>query len=246
MTNLIETLSFLKSQKWVDLTHEVKPDIPYFPAFSPIKEETLFTVDDDGFFAKKYEIVTQYGTHIDAPIHFSNGKRFLEDLTLEELVLPLIVIHKEQEVAENNDFTITVADILAFEEEHGIIPKESFVALSTAWSDHWNNPEKFYNKDEKGVSHTPGWSVEALTFLHEEREITAIGHETLDTDSGIDFAKNQGLVAELYWLSQNKYQVEVLKNLKELPATGALIFIGFPKIAAAPGFNARVFAITTK
>ena len=243
MSEIIKQLNFLKTQKWVDLTHAVTNQIPYFPSFSPIEEETLFTVDKDGFFAKKYKLVTQYGTHIDAPIHFANDTRFLEELALKELVLPLFVIHKEKEVAENNDYTVSIQDILDFEEENGLIPSESFVAFSSNWSKRFSKPEEFYNKDESGISHTPGWSIEALKFLHEERNVLAIGHETLDTDSGVDCAKNEGLIGELYWLSQNKYQVEVLTNLDKVPATGAAIFIGFPKIADAPGFNARVFAI---
>lgn len=243
MTDILSSLAFLKKQRWIDLTHEVKPSIPYFSAFKPITEETLFTVDNDGFFAKEYNIVTQYGTHIDAPIHFANNTRSLEEISVEELAVPLIVIHKEAAVAENPDFVLTVADIIAFEEEYGQIPAESFVAFASGWSNRWQDTNTFYNKDDQGVAHTPGWSLEALQFLHEERHITAIGHETLDTDSGLDFAKNQGLVAELYWLSQNKYQVEVLTNLQAVPATGAIILIGVPKIKAAPGFNARVFAI---
>lgn len=243
MTDILNSLAFLKTQRWLDLTHEVAPSIPYFSAFKPIAEQTLFTVDKDGFFAKEYNIVTQYGTHIDAPIHFANNTRSLEEIPVDELALPLYVIHKETAVAENNDFTLSVADILAFEAEQGKIPPESFVAFASGWSNRWHDTEAFYNKDDHGVAHTPGWSLEALTFLHEERQISAIGHETLDTDSGADFAKRQGLVAELYWLSQNKYQVEVLTNLQAVPATGSIILIGVPKIKGAPGFNTRVFAI---
>ena len=243
MPEIIKQINFLKSQRWIDLSHQVTKDIPYFPSFSPIEEETLFTVESDGFFAKKYKLVTQYGTHIDAPIHFANNTRFLDELDLKELVLPLFVIHKEKEVAKNNDYTISIEDILEFEKKHGTIPAESFVAFSSDWSKRFSIPQEFYNKDDNGVCHTPGWSLEALKFLHEERDVVAIGHETLDTDSGSDFAKNKGQLGELYWLSQNKYQVEVLANLDQVPATGAAIFIGFPKIADAPGFNARVFAI---
>lgn len=243
MSEIIKQVNFLKSQKWIDLTHTVTKEIPYFQAFSPLKEETLFTVDQDGFFAKQYQLVTQYGTHIDAPIHFANDTRYLEELELKELVLPLFVIHKEKEVEADNDYSVSVQDILDFEELNGTIPAESFVAFSSNWSKRFNDKEAFYNKDDQDVSHTPGWSLEALKFLHEERNVVAIGHETLDTDSGLDFSINQGLVGELYWLSQNKYQVEVLTNLDQIPATGAVIFINFPKIGAAPGFNARVFAI---
>ncbi|MDH6363231.1 kynurenine formamidase [Enterococcus sp. PF1-24] len=243
MTTILESIAFLKDQKWVDLTHEVTGEIPYFASFQPLTEKTLFTVEADGFLAKEYGIVTQYGTHLDAPVHFSVGKRYLEEIGLKELVLPLYVIHKEKEVAENHDYTLTVEDILAFEAVNGKIPAGSFVAFASDWSKRWQDHQAYYNKDEAGQAHTPGWSMEALKFLHEERDVLAIGHETLDTDSAVDCTKNAGLLGELYWLSQNKFQVEVLSNLAEVPATGSAIFIGLPKIKQAPGFNVRAFAI---
>ncbi|WP_265459796.1 cyclase family protein [Enterococcus sp. HY326] len=243
MAKVLTALEVLKKHRWLDLTHEVNNSIPYFQAFQPLAERTLFTVEGDGFLAKEYKIVSQYGTHIDAPVHFASGKRILTDLSLKELFLPLYVIHKEAEVAENPDYSISVADILEFEAAYGKIPADSFVAFASGWSQRWDKAADFYNLDETGISHTPGWSLAALKFLHEERNITAIGHETLDTDAGADYAKNKGLVAELYWLSQNKYQVEVLNNLKELPAVGAIIQIGVPKIAEAPGFTVRAVAI---
>lgn len=243
MSEIIDALNLLKGKKWIDLSHTLSPEIPYFPAFQPLEAKTLFTVAEDGFFAKEYTLATQYGTHIDAPVHFSEGKRYLDELTPEELVLPLLVIHKEKAVAENPNYRLSVEDIIAFEKVHGEIPANSFVAFASDWSQRWSNPQSFYNKDQDGNSHTPGWSLEALKFLHEKRNVAAIGHETLDTDCAEDFRKNNDLVGERYWLSQDKYQVEVMANLSQVPATGSLIFIGAPKIDQAPGFTARVFAV---
>lgn len=243
MTNILESIQFLKQQKWVDLSHEVTGDIPYFSSFKPLTEKTLFTVEEDGFFAKEYHLVTQYGTHIDAPVHFSSGKRFLEELELKELVLPLYVIHKEKEVEADHDYALTLSDILDFEAKHGKIPAESFVAFSSGWSRRWHDHDAFYNKDKEGQARTPGWSMDALKFLHEERNVLAIGHETLDTDTGIDMTKNGGILGELYWLSKNKFQVEVMTNLWQVPETGSAVILGVPKVKGAPGFSIRAFAI---
>lgn len=243
MSNITQAITFLKQQKWIDLSHNVNANIPYFPAFKPIESKTLFTVEQDGFLAKEYSLVSQYGTHLDAPIHFAPNTRYLDEIPVQDFVLPLFVIHKQQAVQENNDYTLSVADILAFEAEHGKISEGSFVAFASGWSARWQDQQAFYNRDAQGQAHTPGWSLEALQFLHEQRNVAAIGHETLDTDSALDFVKNNDLVGERYWLSQNKFQVEVLNNLSLLPATGGAIFIGVPKIAQAPGFNARVFAV---
>jgi len=246
MSTVTESIHYLKEQSWIDLTHTVTAEMPYFQAFKPIAEKTLYTVRNDGFFAKEYTLATQYGTHIDAPVHFSEGKRPLEELELKDFILPMFVIHKEKEVETNHDYMLSVDDILTFEREYGEIPAKSFVAFSSAWSKRWGNPTDYYNLDEDGQAHTPGWSVEALKFLHEKRDVTAVGHETLDTDPAIEETRNGHLLAELYWLSQDKYQIEVMNNLAEVPAKGAAIVVGAPKIKAAPGFNIRAFAIVGK
>src|SRR5699024_1731680 len=216
---------------------------PHFSAFDSAEFKTLFG-HDDGFFAQQFTFPGQYGTHIDAPIHFVPGdKRYVHELALQELVLPLVVIDKSKEAAENPDFTLYPDDILAFEKEHGEIEAGSFVALRTDWSKRWPDQEAFDNKDEEDNSHAPGWSVDALQFLFEQRNIKAIGHETFDTDSAVDFQKNGALVAEYFVLDQDTFQVEVMTNLDKVPAKGAVIFNIVPKAKGASGFPVRSFAI---
>ena len=242
MSDIIKALETLKENKWIDLTHNVNPSIPKFGAFPELNIETPYTIKKDGFFVNKVSFVTQYGTHIDAPIHFSENKRTLEQLELKELVLPLFVINKEKEVENNPDFILTAEDVLEWEKENGKIEKDSFVAFASGWSKRWGKSD-FYNKDSNGAAHTPGWSIEALDLILNERGALAIGHETLDTDASIDAAKNNFLLSEKFVLDTNKYQVEVLNNLHLLPSKGGIIFISFPKFDKLPGFPARVFAV---
>ena len=82
--------------------------------------------------------------------------------------------------------------------------------------------------------HYPGWSVEAIRFLIEERNIAAIGHEQADTDPAI-FGAGNGYAAETYILSQNRYQIELLRNLDRVPSTGAVIICGFPVVPDGAG-----------
>ncbi|WP_373895536.1 cyclase family protein [Virgibacillus sp. CBA3643] len=239
---VIDAIHFLKQKEWVDLTHAFGPDSPHFSAFDAAEFNTLFS-HDDGFFAQSFKVAGQYGTHLDAPIHFVRDARFLEELDLKELVLPLVVIDKSKEAAENNDFTLAADDILEFEEEHGKIEKGTFVALRTDWSKRWPDQEAFDNKDADENSHVPGWGLDALKFLFEQRNINAVGHETFDTDAAIDFRKNGSLIAEYYVLEQDTYQVEVLTNLDKVPAKGAVISNIVPKTEKASGFPVRSFAI---
>ncbi|RDU72860.1 cyclase family protein [Helicobacter aurati] len=243
-TAITQALETLRKGKWIDLTHEVHSKIPKFGSFPDVEIETPYTVKRDGFFVNKVSFVTQYGTHIDAPVHFVENKRTLEEIELKEFILPLFVINKEQEVRENPDFILTTQDIIDFEKEYGEISQDSFVAFQSGWSKRWEK-EDFTHKDSNGVSHTPGWSIEALDFLINQRGICAIGHETLDTDASCDIRKNGHLLAEKFVLENNKYQIELLKNLDLLPPCGSIIIIGVPKFKGFPGFPARAFAITS-
>ncbi|GIO04430.1 metal-dependent hydrolase [Brevibacillus reuszeri] len=239
---LIRAFQLLKEKEWVDLTHTFGPESPHFAAFADAEFTTLFN-HDDGFFAQRFSFAGQYGTHLDAPIHFVRNKRFLDELDLKELVLPLVVIDKSKEAEANHDYSISVDDILKFEDEHGKIEEGTFVALRTDWSKRWPDKEAFNNKDADGNNHAPGWSLEALQFLFQERKIKAVGHETFDTDASIDYLKNGALLGEYYVLEQDTYQVELLKNLDKVPAKGAIIFNIVPKPEKASGFPLRSFAI---
>lgn len=92
---LIDAFNVIKSKKWVDLTHSFDKDSPHFFMFDSAEFKTLFGYPE-GFFAQQFTFPGQYGTHIDAPCHFVEGKRYLHELELKELVLPLIVIDQSE------------------------------------------------------------------------------------------------------------------------------------------------------
>lgn len=241
-TELLNAFNVLKKKQWIDLTHSFGPESPHFSAFESAEFKTLFD-HDDGFFAQSFKFPSQYGTHIDAPIHFVRDTRYLNELELKELVLPLVVIDCSKEASQNSDFTLSVDDILKFEAQHGKIDPGTFVALRTDWSKRWPDKQAFNNQDAEGNNRIPGWGIDALKFLFEERSIKAVGHETYDTDSSIDFQKNGALLAEYYVLEQNTFQVELLTNLDQVPAKGAIIFNIVPKPEKASGFPVRSFAV---
>lgn len=243
MTNARILLEELKKKNWVNLSHKVNDEIPHFEAFDKIDIKDVASIDKDGFWGSQISIATQYGTHIDAPNHFAKNTRSLLEIPFKERCLNLFVIDVSKEVKDNPDYEVSLDDIKAFEEKHGQIEANSFVALRSDWSKRFSDKDAFVNKDKEGIEHTPGWSLEALKFLNEERRVTAIGHETLNTDSGLKLYENKSLEAEYYWLSQDKYQVEILNNLDKVPSIGGIIIISFPQIENISGFNASVTAI---
>ena len=123
MSDLLSIYNELQSKKWVDLTHKINAESPHFPALPALKQEDLFTLKD-GFHVQKFTVVGQYGTHIDAPIHFVEGGRWLDEIDLKDLLLPLYVIDKSKEVAANPNFILSKQDILDLRQSMDKLQKE--------------------------------------------------------------------------------------------------------------------------
>ena len=246
--SLARIQQILTSKKLVDLTHAFAPGVPHWPGFPDEKRETIYWYEKGhgsmgaGFFAEVYTHVGQWGTHVDPPAHFVKGLRTVDQIELKEMILPLVVIDVHEEAAKNPDYTLTLERVKKWEADHGAIPAGAFVAMRTDWSKRWPDPAKMANKDAQGVSHYPGWSKEVLKYLYEERKITASGHEPTDTDPGVATSKNDYSL-ETYLLGTNHYQIELLANLDQVPESGAIVIVSFPKPKGGSGFPARVFAI---
>ena len=243
--DLCETL---RDKRFVDLTHRFEPGIPHWKGFPDEYRETIYWYEagqgalGSGFFAQIYTHVGQWGTHVDPPAHFHRGKRTVDQIGLKEMVLPLVVIDASEESARDPDYTLGMAKIEEWEAGHGSIPEGSFVAMRTDWSKRWPDGEKMANRDADGIAHYPGWSRETLAYLIETRCVTAIGHETTDTDPGIATSRDDYSL-ESYVLGQDCYQIELLANLDRVPEAGAIVIAAFPKPKGGSGFPARVFAI---
>jgi kynurenine formamidase len=232
----------IKTSKFVDLTHAFDPSIPHWPGFPPMEAKVIYNYEKDGFLAELFTHVGQYGTHCDPPGHFHKGLRMIDEIPVSEMVLPLAVIDCSRKVQTNPDYQITMADIEAWESKYGKIPEGAFVAMRTDWYKRFPDAEKFFNKDEKGKSHYPGWSREVLQFLFDERGVKAIGHEPVDTDAAVT-QKGETFPCESYVLETNRFQIELLANLDKVPEAGALVICSWPKPKGGSGFPARVFAI---
>jgi kynurenine formamidase len=246
--SLLQIQKLLAAKRYVDLTHAFAPGIPHWHGFPDEVRKTIYWYDKrpgtlgTGFFAQVFTHVGQWGTHVDPPAHFIKGGRTVDQIRLKEMILPLVVVDVHAEAAKNPDYTLSVQRLKKWESDHGRIPEGAFVAMRTDWSKRWPDAAKMANKDAKGVAHYPGWSLPALKFLYEERKITASGHETTDTDPGIATTKDDYSL-ERYVLSTNHYQIELLTNLDQVPESGAIAVVTFPKPKGGSGFPARVFAI---
>ncbi|MGH6857491.1 MAG: cyclase family protein [Methylocella sp.] len=239
-TSLDDAYHVIASKTFVDLTHAFGSDTPVWsgfgqarmsPAVDP-KTKTPYTIEKDGFRATYYEMIGQYGTHVDPPAHFAQDGITMDKIPLEEMILPLVVFDATPYLAKDPIHAYSLKDLRAWEEQNGPVPSGAFAALRTDMS-------KEFEKDPEKFKHTPfpGWSLEAVKFLVEERRITAIGHESMDADA------TEKMATETYLLTSGHYQIEVMANLDKVPAKGALIVVSWPKVKDGLGFPARAFAI---
>jgi kynurenine formamidase len=241
-------LEKLRAQRFVDLTHGFRPGIPHWPGFDDERRTLLYHYEPGvgarghGFLAHEYCHVGQWGTHVDPPIHFVPGKRALDEIPVTEMLLPLVIFDVSGKVAADPDYQVRMEDVRDWETRHGPVPEGAFVALRTDWSKRWPDQAAMLNRDAQGIAHYPGWSLEVLRYLYEKRRITASGHETTDTDPGIATSRGDYSL-ERYILGQDRYQVELLANLDQVPEAGAIAVVSFPKPEAGSGFPARVIAI---
>ena len=239
-SDLARAYRIIAGKQFVDLTHSFDTTTPVWSGFGQAKMTPAvdpnthkpYTVKDDGFRATFYEMVGQYGTHVDPPAHFDEKGITMDEIPLKQMILPLIVLDDTPFLAKDANHAFSVADLKAWEKTHGRIPRGSFVALRTDMSKDWDsNPERFKR------SPFPAWAFETIKFLYEERGVTATGHEAMDTDT------TDKMDSETYILQHGHYQIEVMANLDKVPPTGALIVVTWPKVRKGLGFPARAFAI---
>jgi kynurenine formamidase len=232
--------SALKDAKYVDLTHTLTPSIPVWKGFGPSKFGPTvnpktgepYRYSTDGFEATQYYLSTdQYGTQLDPPAHWAPEYPAIDELPATYAVRPLVVISIVAQVAQAPGYHLQVADIEAWEARNGTIPAGSVVMVRSDWSKRWPDPALATQKV------FPGVSLQALKFLHEQRRILFHGHEPLDTDT------TPTLEGE-YWLMHNGYtQAEGVAHLDQVPETGCLVAIGYPKFQGGLGGYARYVAI---
>lgn len=223
----------------VSLSHSLSPESPVWPDRAPFQIAITTTVAADGFYANTLTYHEHVGTHVDAPAHFVDGGLTVDGIRPERLVAPLVVLDVTAQAAADEDYAVSVDDILAWESEHGPLPDGAFVAFTSGWDARFSDPEAFVNLDVQGVQHYPGFHPETAAFLVEQRTIVGIGTDTLSQDPGnsTDFGTHVTI------LGAGLYGVEAVANLGDVPASGATVIVGAPNHVGGSGGPARLLAL---
>ncbi len=225
----------------VDLTHTLNAAFPFIPVRKltyPFKLIPMATLAKNGVAANSWQIHEHLGTHIDAPNHFIAGEKSLDQIALEDLIVPVVVVDISAKAGRNRDATLSVEDLRQFETHYGKIPAHCCVMMYSGWEKHLND-SLFVGLDRQQKKHYPGFSNEAIQFLVAERNIAGIGVDVLSFDPGTD----ENYTGHKILFAAGKWGVECVANLAKIPKTGATLLVGAPKVEGATGGFARIMAI---
>ena len=167
MYKLWESLDKMKQLKWVELSHSLNNDSPYWAGIPEGSVELGKVVFDWGnpmldCLIQTFKFPGQFGTHIDFPGHFVKGAVLSDAFGVRDGVFPLCVIDITDKVKADCHYAVTAQDIKDYEAKYGPIPDGAFVALRTDWYKHWPDMDALSGAAEDGSENFPGWSLEAL------------------------------------------------------------------------------------
>jgi kynurenine formamidase len=225
-------------ERVVDLSHPLSAEFPTYFGKPGFKAESVFDFAKSGFNLKMLEISEHTGTHIDSPLHFSANGLSIDAVPVESLVAPLAVLDIKAKAAKDHDYLVTIDDITGFEKAHGKLPANVALMVDTGWSARLGS-DRFRNADAGGTMHFPGFHIDAVEFLLRERQVNAIGIDTLSFDHG----PSKDFKAHYKWLPAGKWAAENLANLDKVPPIGATIVAGAPRYAGCTGGPTRFLAL---
>ncbi len=233
--------------RWVDLTHDMAEDSPFWPTAEGFRHEVAFYGKaPGGWFYSNYNITMSEhgGTHLDAPIHFAEGKQTADQVPLDRLIGPAAVIDVSAASTANRDYRFTVADLQRWEKVHGRLPDGVILLFNTGSSRHWPNRKAYMGTDERGPEavaklHFPGLSAELAQYLVDQRKVAAVG---LDTPS-LDYGQSKDFMVHRILLGRDIPGFENVANLGELPPKGATVVALPTKIRGGSGAPLRIVAL---
>ena len=222
----------------VDLGHPLAASDPSWDGPPAFQRTPTATFEKDGYAAARITVDEHFGTHLDAPAHFSKTGWTVDQIPADRFYRPGVCIDVIGKAAKDSDYRVSVGDIKAFEAAQGPVPAGAVVFIATGWDQFWEDRAR-YMGERGGVKHFPGLSPEAVAYLAKERRVAAIG---IDTPS-IDYGPSTTFDAHKVSMPLNVYHIENAAHLTTLPRQGFMVVVAPLAIRGGSGGPARVFAI---
>ena len=234
----------LQEGRLVDLSYPFNAKTVYWPTATKFElKRVAWGQTPAGYWyaSDDYSASEHGGTHIDAPVHFAEGKHAVDEIPLAQLMGPARVIHIVDRCRVDCDYRLAPEDILHEEEEHGRIQPGSIVLVRTGYGEFYPNLRQYLGTDERGDAvrlHFPGIGEQAARLLV-ERKVDAVG---LDTAS-LDYGASTDFIAHRVLMEANIPGLENLANLDRVPRVGAWVIALPMKIEGGTGGPCRIVAV---
>jgi len=237
----------------VDLTETLAPEFPTIvlpPEFGqawPFRIEEISRYDERGpaWYWNNFSCSEHTGTHFDAPAHWISGKdqpdNTVDTIPVEAFIAEACVIDCSAQSRQNPDFLLTIDFVRQWEAEHGRIPPRSWVFMRTDWSRR-GKPNDYLNMADDGA-HSPGPDAQVVPWLIKERDVHGFGTESVGTDAGQAQHLDPPYPCHYFMHGNNRYGLQCMANLDQLPPKGAVIFSAPLKIRSGSGSPLRVLAL---
>ena len=238
----------------VDLTQVLSPDFPTLalpPVYGqtwPFRQERISQYDEagPGWYWNNFSCGEHTGTHFDAPAHWITGRDLpqntVDTIDVRNFIAPAVVVDASDQVADNEDWLLTVDFLQQWEGQHGRIPAGCWLAFRTDWPKRLADPASFLNMKEDGA-HTPGPTQETVEWLIHERNVLGFAVETINTDAGQSYRWSLPYPCHSLMHGAGRFGLQCLRNLDQLPPTGAMIVAAPLKIQEGSGSPLRVLAL---
>jgi kynurenine formamidase len=231
----------------IDLTHPFGQETVYWPTGDTfhLKVEAAGMTDKGYYYSANSFCAAEHGgTHIDAPAHFAKGGETVDQIALNRLVAPGVVIDVRELCAKDRDYLISQRDLEGWEKTRGAIENGVILLLRTGWGKFYPDRKKYLGTDRRGAEavaelHFPGLDPAAARWLVSNRKIAAIGLDTASIDRG---------QSSLFESHRVLFQAgipafENVGNLDQLPEKGFQIVALPMKIQGGSGGPLRIIAI---
>ena len=236
----------LPSSNVIDLTYSFDSSTIYWPTAPGFRRQSTAEGETElGYYysAGNFFGAEHGGTHLDAPVHFSEGSQTADEIPLRQLMGSAIVIDVADHTAANPDYQIGVEDLQEWESENGPISDGSIVFFRTGFGKFWPDKQRYLGTVETGTPavaklHFPGVHPVAAQWLLENRGIKAVGIDT----ASIDYGQSQLFETHQVLGEANIPIFENVANLDQLPIEGSAVVALPMKIAGGSGGPLRIIA----
>ncbi|MEM2760567.1 MAG: cyclase family protein [Nitrososphaerales archaeon] len=209
----------------IDLTQTIRYNMHTFESYPKPLTIPWAKLDIHGYESELIFMSSHTGTHMDAPYHFFQRGRKIDEIPVETFVTDALLIR----VRKKSKGYITKKDIMNFE-RRARIDEGRAIIFSTGWEEHANKHDY--------LTGNPGLSKDAAEYLVQKNvSIVGIDSANIDHPEADDFAAHNVL------LPHGVLIVENLCNLRSINQIRFKLVVLPLKIQGATASPVRAIAL---